>query len=173
MDMESRVQAAIQQLDYDFRQFTLDHFIAYLMQRRQRDIILAPAPIGHGFHGAWFREDTADYVIYNSSAHPIHQIHTILHELGHLVLGHRGDPLDEALPPALLALLNHRRATVGRMRQIGGGGIQNSIEDREAELFVRLVQRQILFANRLAELTSRTTSIDALEPFTRSLGYHD
>jgi hypothetical protein len=169
-EVETHIQAAIRRLDYDFRHFTLDHFIAHLIQRRQRDIILAGFPAGHGFHGAWLREETADYVLYNTSAHPVHQVHTILHELGHIVLGHRGDPLEAALPPALLAALNRHRA-VGRLRQVGG--IQDSPEDREAEAFVRLAQREIMFAHRLEQLTSRTSSIETLERFTRSLGYHD
>jgi hypothetical protein len=170
MEADTRIQAAMRQLDYDFRQFTLEHFLAHLIQRRQRDIIVTGVPSEHRFHGAWIKADTADYVFFSGSTHPVHQVHTILHELGHIILGHQGDLLENVLPPALLAALNQQRA-VGRMRQVGS--LDKSPEDREAEAFVRLLQRQIMFANRLEQLTARTTSIEALEPFTRSLGYHD
>lgn len=168
-EADIHILAAIRRLDYDFRHFTLDHFIAHLIERRQRDIILTAFFSKPNFHGAWLREETADYVFYNTAAHPVHQVHSILHELGHIVLDHRGVPLEDALPPALWAALNRRRA-VGRLRQLG---IQQSPEDREAEAFVRLAQREIMFAHRLEQLTARTSSIDALERFTRSLGYHD
>jgi hypothetical protein len=168
-EVDTHIRAAIRQLDYDFRHFTLDHFIAHLIQYRQRDIILTAFPFGQGFYGAWLKQETADYVFYNAAAHPVHQVHSILHELGHIVLGHQGVSLEHALPPALLAALNQRRV-VGRLRQVG---IQHSPEDHEAEVFVRLAQQEIMFANRLEQLTARTSSIDALEQFTRSLGYHD
>lgn len=171
-DLEARVRQAIEGLHYPFSQFTVPHFIAYLETLRQREIILNGAAFDGRLHGFWVRAETADYVFFERQTHPIHQVHHILHELGHLVLGHRPRDLATVLPPALLAEL---------MAQIGAAPCGHcrmwepveTLEEREAECFVRQFQHKILIAGRLAALTHPVTSLGELTPFTRSLGYSD
>jgi hypothetical protein len=168
-DDETRVQAVVDGLGYDFRQFTVPHFIQHLEAFRARDIILHGVPFDQGLHGFWVRADTADYVFFNRRTHQVHQVHHILHEVGHIVLGHPLQDVADFLSPALAAQL---RATLsvplcGHCRRWEPC---NTPEEREAEWFVRHLQRKIMFAGRLDALTHPDTSIGALSHFTRSLG---
>ncbi len=171
-DMEARVRHTIRELRYDFRHFTVPDFIAYLKTTRQRDIILNAVPLDGGLHGLWVRAETADYVFFDRRTHPIHQVHHILHEVGHMVLGHRPRDLALVLPPALLAELTARiaRAPHGHCRMWEP---HETLEEREAEYFVQQLQHKILIAGCLIALTHPVTSIGELTPFTRSLGYGD
>jgi hypothetical protein len=49
----------------------------------------------------------------------------------------------------------------------------HSGEELEAELFVRQLQRRIIFANRTDQLVRHTSSIEELDRFARNLGYYD
>jgi hypothetical protein len=171
-DGEARVQAVVDGLGYDFAQFTVPHFLAHVQALRARDIILHGVPFDRGLHGFWIRADTADYVFFNRRTHTIHQAHHILHELGHMVLGHRLRDLAAFLPPGLVAELRTSIAAElqGHCRRWDP---HDTPEEQEAEWFVRHLQREILLAGRLAALTHPDTSIDALSRFTRSLGYDD
>ncbi len=169
-DGEARVRRAIAGLHYDFSRFTIPHFIAHLESLRQREIILNGVAFEGRLHGLWVRAETADYVFFDSRTHPVHRVHHILHEVGHMVLGHRLHDLAAFLPPELVAQL---RAVIspelhGHCRR---WDLHDTPDEREAELFVRLLQREILLAGRLTALTHPDTSIGALGRFTRSLGY--
>lgn len=174
--VDERVQMTIQHLGYDFSRFTLEDFVTYLKQWRQdnRAIFIR----GYAFEdeevdGLWVRADTADYIFYDLRSHPVHQNHIRLHELGHIVLRHRGQPLHDILPPRLLATLGQTfpaDAFGGLFRAFES---RQKLEELEAEVFAHHVQRYVIQANRLDQLTKHSSSIELLERFTRSLGYHD
>jgi hypothetical protein len=67
-------------------------------QRRGKPIrpVAHPIPVPGPF-GAWITTDTADYILYQQETTKAHQGHIILHELGHILAGHRGDDDDDAL----------------------------------------------------------------------------
>ena len=95
-----------------------------------------------------------------------------MHEIGHIVLGHVGRKLDEILSPEMLAQL--RKITCQPVRgQLRRTRLMDSPEEQEAEAFGRLLQREIVFANRMDQLIGRTSSIDDLARFAESLGYHE
>ena len=169
-DGEARVQAAVDGLGYDFRQFTIPHFIQHFEALRARDIILQGVPFDQGLHGFWVRADTADYVFFNRRTHEIHQVHHILHELGHMMLRHQLRDLAAFLPPAIVAQLR-ASISVALQGHCRRWDPHETPEEQEAELFVRRLQREILLAGRLAALTHPDTSIGGLGRFTRSLGY--
>lgn len=171
-DTDVRVGAAIRRLEYDFRRFTVQDFINHIIHLRDRHIVLVPYSFDRDLHGVFVRAETADYVFYNDGGHPVHKVHNILHELGHIILDHPGIPLNTVIVPAYPAHLEQDQA--GRVctlfRTVAPG---NSHEEQEAEAFVRTLQREILVANRMEQLTGRSSSIDNVAKFTRSLGYHD
>jgi hypothetical protein len=170
--VDERILQMIQYLEYDFRQFTLPHFVTHLSRRRRRDILVNSYPFEPELHGLWVRAETADYVITNSLAHPIHQVHNVLHELGHILLQHPCQDLSAVLPPPILALVNGGGAqpAYGLLRKIE---LDYTPQEVEAEVLVRQLQRRIIFADRLEQLTGQSSSLEPLTPFTRSLGYHD
>jgi hypothetical protein len=167
-----RIKQVIQELRYDFHEFSVPDFVLYLETTRRRDIILNGWPFKAGVHGFWLRAETADYVFFDRETYAMHQVHHILHELGHIILGHQPRDLTEALPPELLAALSQLEITSpqGHSRM---WEIHETFEDREAEWFVRELQHEILIAGRMASLTHPVTSIGEMTRLTRSLGYAD
>ena len=171
-DAEARVRQVVDGLKYDFSEFTVSHFLAHLETIRQREIILNSAPFSQGLHAFWLRADTADYVFFDQHTHEIHQVHHILHEIGHIILGHQPRDLASVLPPVIVEQL--RSATsVSLHGHCRMWNLDKHPEELQAELFVRHLQQRILIAGRLRALTHPTSSIDALTRFTRSLGYSD
>ena len=168
---EQRALEAVQHLNYDFHQFTLPHFIQYLIQRRGRLIFVEEFSFSDEVHAAWIALGDVDYILYSAATHPVHQIHNILHECGHMVLNHTGKDLKSLLSPALLQSARELTASVqGRLHTINPA---DDLQELEAEAFVRLLQREILVANRLEQLTSRASSIHDLARFASKLGYND
>jgi hypothetical protein len=55
-----------------------------------------------GACGIWVSDETADYVFYQKETSPLHRLHIILHELSHIMCGHRPIPLGDACIEATL-----------------------------------------------------------------------
>lgn len=166
-----RVQQAVEDLDYNFRQFELESLVRRIEERRQRGITRVPYPFQPGLTGLWVPAAEIDYIFYASNTHVLHQNHIILHELAHIVLGHRCQPLDQILPPELLAQL-HDDAPFGRLRQVEAM-ISDDEQERESELFVYLIQEQIVRARRLVELTGDSSSVPGFGRFTAGMAFTD
>ena len=170
-NVDERVLEAIQHLNYDFREFTLSHFIHYLSESRHRPIGVQGFPFREA-HALWVKTQTTDYIFYDQNTHRIHQVHSILHEVGHIVLDHVGRKLSDVLSPELLAHLKTiiKEPACGQLRTTR---LMDTPEEQEAEAFGRLLQKEIVFAHRMDQLIGRTSSIDELARFAGSLGYHD
>ena len=59
-------------------------------------LIAHPIPVP-GPYGVWIATAKADYILYQQETSKAHQNHIILHELGHLLAGHKSDPCDDDL----------------------------------------------------------------------------
>jgi len=168
---EQRALESIERLNYDFQQFTLKHFIRHLVKQRGHPIIVQPFSFSKETHAAWIGLGYLDYILFSNAAHRIHQVHNILHECGHIALNHKGKDLKSLLSTELLEFVHSLTAPAqGLLRNIYPA---DDPQEQEAEAFVRLLQRELLVANRLEQLTSRASSIDDLARFARNLGYHD
>ncbi len=82
--------------------------------------------------------DRADYVFYTRDTSPLHQLHILLHELGHLLCGHvegevRPETLAEVLMPSLSADL---------VRRVLGRTTYAREQEKEAELVASLLMRR-------------------------------
>ncbi|KAA2249540.1 hypothetical protein F0L68_39305 [Solihabitans fulvus] len=67
-------------------------------QQRRRRIQLVPYHIPvPGPFGVWVATSAADYIVFQQETSKAHQCHIILHELGHIMAGHRSDEGDDAL----------------------------------------------------------------------------
>ncbi|GGO88020.1 hypothetical protein GCM10012280_27850 [Wenjunlia tyrosinilytica] len=60
--------------------------------RTGRPIHLVPMSLGGTVSGMTATTDTDTFVFYESRTSPWHQAHIVLHELGHLLLGHEQEP---------------------------------------------------------------------------------
>jgi hypothetical protein len=59
-------------------------------------LVAHPIPVPGPF-GVWIATNTADYILYQQETSKAHQGHIVLHELGHILAGHRSDDDDEGL----------------------------------------------------------------------------
>ena len=67
-------------------------------ETRGKAIRLVPHPIPvPGPFGVWITTEAADYILYQQETSKAHQGHIVLHELGHILAGHRSDEEDDAL----------------------------------------------------------------------------
>ncbi|MCA0455435.1 MAG: hypothetical protein LCI00_15775 [Chloroflexi bacterium] len=165
-NVSQRIQSVIDGLHYDFNQFSLDGFIQHLEVSRKRAIVQVAYEFNPGLTGLWIPAQTADYIFYTRSTHPIHQVHIVLHEVAHMVLEHPCKRIDQILPASLVQALHLSDAVLTR---IAGKPI-SEVEEVEAEAFVYLVQQHIVSARRLSQLTNGQSSIEGLNRFTDSLG---
>jgi hypothetical protein len=63
---------------------------------KQIRLISHPIPVPGPF-GVWIATEVADYILYQQETSKAHQGHIVLHELGHILAGHRSDEEDDAL----------------------------------------------------------------------------
>lgn len=165
------IELALEKLGYDFSIFDLDDFVDYVAGDVRREIIVRPRVLEKRVTGIWVKADTAHYVFYNSTLHRIHQIHSILHELAHIVLRHPPKPLDEIFSKDLLKDYD-LIPFVGMARSIDI--LQhNDPHEVEAETFVYTIQGQLTAADRLKILTGQATSIEGFKVFADIVGYAD
>ncbi|QPC81727.1 ImmA/IrrE family metallo-endopeptidase [Phototrophicus methaneseepsis] len=166
---QDAVKAVIDKLDYDFDHFELNGFIRHVECLLRREIILVPFAFNPGLSAMWVRAETAHYIFYNDRTHPIHQAHSILHEIGHIVLNHACRPIDQVLPPELLKLLQTLQPQ-GRLRK-AGLPLRQDPEEQEAEMFVFVIQKSLLPKRRQVEVMGQSSSNEALRKWVDSMAF--
>jgi hypothetical protein len=167
---ERRLQATIDALGYDFAQFNIEHFRRHLEAQRGRPIIVKSVNFPAGVFGLWSSGASHDFIFLNRDQHPAQFIHSLIHELAHMVLEHRNVNLrdhftaDQIEEMGIEQPLAHLRASV----------IPHTSEDTredDAELFVALVLRAIFAARRQNELYGDPTSVKPFVATMRGLDF--
>jgi hypothetical protein len=122
--------------------FTVDALCAAVSRRTGRPIHLVPMPMAPaGPCGLWVATLEADFVVTDPATTPVLRQHIVLHELGHIIFGHRG-VLDTAAVAASLDALDP-----DMVRRVLGRGSFDEADEREAEMCAdvlaeRFVRRQ-------------------------------
>lgn len=163
------LETIIEQLGYDFGQFELADFIRHIERRNRREIVVKGVPFEFGLSAIWVHAETADYIFYNERTHGIHSTHNILHEIAHIVLEHTCCPVEEMLLPELVALVREPQPK-GRFRTADRQS-RTEREEQEAELFVFLIQKRLMAANRITQLMGQSSSIGALQQWVESMAF--
>ncbi len=170
--VQTRVEAVVDELGYDFGRFEVPNFLRHVSEHRGRPLQVYYRPLSPGLFGCWWSTEYMDHIVVSSNLHPIHQIHTLLHETGHILLGHRGKNLADLLGKELVRELGFSMGD-GHLRTKQNTLQERDPQEREAEQFVLLVQRELVMAQRLHELYGEPTSIDAMRPYTSALGLNN
>jgi hypothetical protein len=115
--------------------FDLGQFVAGLERERHRPIRLRSFSSGAGVpSGLWIGTADADYVYHETGTSPFHATHIVLHELAHMLLGHRHtaawDRLISLLAPDVDQAL---------VQLILGRSAYGTAEEREAETLASLI----------------------------------
>ena len=156
------VRQAVEQLNYDWRQFTLDDFIRHVQQHRGRPITIIGVSLLE-FSGLCLSTPVQDYIFYATNRHPTLQQHAKLHEIAHLVLDHTLLAQYRLQSNPHLEILLHVKTRQHRTRL----DPQLQREEDEAEYFAFLVQKAVAERQRLHELLLTDADDDVyLPPFT-------
>jgi hypothetical protein len=108
---------------------------ARLARHRGKPVILTPHPIPvPGPFGVWLSTSRADHIIYQEQTTRQHQVHIILHEVGHLIADHRSDEQDDDLLQTLYPHLSP-----GVVRRALRRTSYDSTQEREAETVATIV----------------------------------
>lgn len=143
----------------DYGDYSVRAVVERVAAYRGRPIRLEPRParlLKLGGYGLWLAGEKYDYIFYDRDTAPIHQHHTILHELGHMLLGHRTCRVEAGSRAFDLVLMRATR--------------RDSREERDAErLAVRMQQVIIERLKRRALVDEQATTAAWSELVTRNL----
>jgi hypothetical protein len=183
--VRARMQAVLNNLNYDFSHFTLDGFSEWLANQRNRKIVFVPRSLPPKIFGACIkadgvdvnvleqlapsavifgkgvREDNVDLIFFEADTPVVHRVHIRLHELSHLVCGHPTVEIGSHRAQALLRsadpiALSHLECLLLR-------SVRSDEHEREAETLTDLIQERVQRYSRLDELY---TAIAAEGDFT-------
>jgi len=162
-----KIETAIDKLGYDFSQYSTESLTAHLQKKRKRTIEVAGLDLSHKTSGAYIQAPKKDFIFYNLNRNAFMQTHAILHEFGHMVLKHTASTLiidneSDALYEILKKLL--LRCHFRIQHEVIFREPVDSIEESEAELFVRLINGYRFTQYRLDEIR-RNNNIALLPPF--------
>jgi hypothetical protein len=178
---EDKLLCALEDLQYDFRNFELTHFLKHIARLRKRDIICKGMEFQDNLFGLWIPAETADYIAYNNDCYTLHRMHIILHEVAHMLLNHKPHQLAEALDDSIadwIAQSSTQDSTNSPIkaylpRTVSGQYIRSDQQEAEAEDFVTLIQNRVILANRFRYLVNASSSIENLRIFIDGLGFRE
>lgn len=122
------------------RPFDLDVFCAVIATHRGRPLILQPVPgLSAGAPcGLWIAVPTADYVCYDPDTSRLHAEHIVLHELGHMLSGHRTG-IDGSAVSSAGGFAGG--ASTGGGIDVGGGALARLVPDVDPRTVERILGR--------------------------------
>lgn len=124
--------------------FSVREFLKQLAARRGRPIILHAVPAGWcgsaNWCGAWLDTEACDHIVFVQDWSTVKTAQTVLHEVGHVLFEHPGQPLPDEIS---LGAVN--RADIRRAR---GRTAFDTPEELSAEAFSTLVLQATMFGVR-------------------------
>jgi hypothetical protein len=106
-DRNTTALAAMFQLPHPWN---AEEFVLGIARGRRRHIELMPTDLDGSMCGLWVATDQADYIAYARHTSGLHRDQIILHELGHIIIGHPGTSLDPRRPAGRYAAGHEREA---------------------------------------------------------------
>jgi hypothetical protein len=168
MESVNRVRKILGDLNYDFRQFSIEHFIHWVENQKQCQIKLIPWLMPSGLFGAWMTDgdELIEYIFYRNDGPQIHQIHIQLHELAHFLCGH---------PTAVITRKDLQSYKAGyldlpftELTQLRSPKLD--LFEFEAEFLASLIQEQAIHHSRLQKLIGGISSDQKLADQLKDLG---
>lgn len=103
--------------------------------------------------GTWLATDVGDHIFYEAATSPLHQTHIILHELSHMLLGHRSVLSGAAAPASNVFGSDIDPKTIQSML---ARAAYTTADERDAEQLASLIADRV-----------------SLAPSTATVGRHD
>jgi hypothetical protein len=147
-NVKTRMQGILDNLNYQFEDFTVDGFVEWVEQQRERPIVFLPQALPSPIFGAWVKGHDRDVIVFETDTSAIHQTHIKLHEMAHMLCDHPTVELEEEEIQILF-----RGANVDLELQPLLLRSQHSDEnEREAEMLTSLIQKRVLRHDRFQGL---------------------
>jgi hypothetical protein len=89
--LQQRIKRKLDQLNFDFENFSIEALVKYLEESRGRSIKFIPQEFPPDLHGGWItsKDYKLEYIFLNKALPPLQLEHTKLHELSHIICGHK------------------------------------------------------------------------------------
>lgn len=159
---DRKIRSILDQLNYEWSQFTIEHFVAHVAAARQRPIVVSGVAL-HEVTGMCVSLPTRDYIFYDTRRHRAVQVHITLHELSHLILGHVSQVEYTSRLGDLQSILLHINTRIPVLQT----NQHLWEEELEAEHLAHLIQQSVRTAKRLDALTRTDQASDVfIPPFT-------
>ncbi|MGW2248775.1 hypothetical protein ACWCXH_01020 [Kitasatospora sp. NPDC001660] len=136
-ELRKRCADVVARIDFP-SPFSINALVDSVERRRGRQISLVPValPVHPGSPcGLWVATDDIDYVLYLQETSRAHQEHIVMHELGHMLLGHGSTEADQAEATRLLMPTLDPRF----VQAVLARSVYTSQEERAAELVASLL----------------------------------
>jgi hypothetical protein len=150
-DIKTRMQTLLDSLDYDFEEFTLDGFVEWIAQQRERSIVFIPYTFPSDVSGAWVKGSDEDFIAFEIDTPAIHQTHIKLHEMAHMLCGHPTVEIGKTQTQALLRSVIGPEPDVDLQASLLRSTYSNENEE-EAEMLTSLIQGQVQRHAKMEEL---------------------
>lgn len=141
--MLEHINLVIDQIDYDFGNFTIEDFADWVAERRGKPIVLQPwEAMPKGVFGLWLSCPETEYIYYYNQMPPTLKLMTLLHELSHIYLNHKTLIVTSAFELLLALTLNNKnQKTKAMARDVFD---RDSQEEQEAETLALLLLERVL-----------------------------
>jgi len=158
----------LSELNYDFRAFTIDHFINWIENVKGRKFILYPWTMPSGMFGAWMSDgdEPREFIFYRNNISRLHQIHVQLHELSHFLCGHPTKTITKKLIQE--SHNNGRVLPFNDLVQLRSP--EMSAYEHEAESLASLIQNQVIRYSQIEQLTRGISSDGNIAEYLNDLG---
>lgn len=168
MNPKSKAEKILVELHYDFRSFTIGHFIHWIGGLKERHIISIPWKMPPGMFGAWFSDDVEsnEYIFYRINALPILQVHIQLHEVAHFLFGH---PTVHINREKIAASIRNKTPLPFTELVLCRSTKKSAIET-ESEILASMIQEQAIRHSHLDQLTSGISSDENIARYLNDLG---
>ena len=168
MNPKSKAEKILSELQYDFRSFSIEHFINWVGGKRDRQIISIAWKMPAGLFGAWFSDDVEpnEYIFYRINATPMLQIHIQLHEIAHFLFGH---PTLRINREKIAASINDKTPLPFNELVLCRSTKKSEIET-ESEVLASMIQKKAIRYSHLDQLTGGISSDKNIARYLDDLG---
>jgi hypothetical protein len=166
--MDGNAKGCLLALGYDFRNFTMSDFIAWVETLKGRQILTIPWKMPLGMFGAWISDGDgpSEYIFYRQDVPRIHQVHIQLHELAHFLCGH---PTLKITTSTLKDSLTSKGETLFLNPTLLRSH-QKTEYEVEAETLASRIQERVIHYSRLDELTHNISTDQKMAQFIKTMG---
>jgi hypothetical protein len=158
-----KAKAHLDKLQFNFDEFTMMRFVGRVEQVMGRRIFLFAITMPPTMDGAWISDADRpfEYVFFDRQLAPLHQAHTQLHEIGHILFEHETLKVSDRNLSSLIEAVQKQTAAPHFLMRAMDKKLPR--EEIEAETIAMMIQTRIIRASRtniLSQSLSHNAEVD-------------